>query len=110
DAWPLLLHLHGQGLTAAEEVPRFKSTADAMKFVVIGLNAKDTSGGWDESEFPNLTAAIKDARTHWNVADDHVYLSGYSAGGAMGISYATLFSPADETKATFHVSGFAGFC
>jgi len=110
QAWPMLLHLHGQGLTAAQEVARFKSNADSMKFIVIGQQAKDTGSGWSESEFPAMTSVLKDARKHWNVANDGVYMSGYSAGAGIGITYATFFDPADEAMATFYISGFAGFC
>jgi poly(3-hydroxybutyrate) depolymerase len=104
---PLMIAMHGRGLTAAshETESKLNPIADAERFVVIYPTGIDNS--WDLSgtrDIDFLVAIINYAANTYGSDRNRVYLSGFSMGGMMTYYAATKI--ADRIAALAPISGY----
>ena len=77
---PLLVWLHGCGGESAGDIGTV-SPGGGQDWISIAVGGRE-GGCWDPSgDGPKVTAAIADAKSHFNVDPRRVILGGYSSGG-----------------------------
>lgn len=105
---PLVVALHGGSGHGRSFLWTWLRTARSMNAIVISPTSRD--GTWSlmgpDIDSENLDAMVTYAKTHWNIDDERVLLTGMSDGGTFsyvsGLREDTAFTHLAPSSASFH--------
>lgn len=90
---PLLLVFHGSGRDGRSLVEKWTKLANQHRFIVAGLDARDTEGWEMPVDGPGLEKALVDELcSRFPVDTSRIYIFGHSAGAVFGLQLALLQS------------------
>jgi poly(3-hydroxybutyrate) depolymerase len=93
---PVLLAFHGSGDSAANYINIWTAVAERDTFIVVAQEGEDRMGWGSASDVPVLNLIMEDLAAAYDVDENRLYCTGFSAGGhwtyILGLMNADVFA------------------